>query len=290
MLPSLFLSQGGPKTHPGCLPHFPAFPMAGPLLPSPSGPDQALPSPARHLSQPALQPPVHPPQSGHGSPGHSGQSQLFRTIGKAAPLCSPISHLLVLQPPETMHVPGYPLWPFQPLHTLPLQPGTDFPLPPFFCSFLFILKVSAQRLLSNRPPSQAGASTASGLPQLPVPPPSWPSHTQPVHTPPASSPALTTLGDLCLRSSRGTWDCSSFTPIHTCHTFDTPNSKSRTRLVLLPSLCSCGVPWLGCPSDLPGILPSPLTAPPPSDGMVLTADQWRKDARRAGWHSVPPSE
>lgn len=161
-------------------------------------------------------------------------------------------------------------------------------------SFLLPIPIYPQGLCSETPLQQAPfpgwnkhrlwAPTASRpSPILALTP-------QPVHTPPAPSPALTTLGDLCLRSSRGTWDCSSFTPLHTCHTFDTPNSKSRTRLVLLPSLCSCSVPWLGCPSDLPGILPSPLTAPPPSDGMVLTADQWRKDARRAGWHSVPPSE
>ena len=269
MLPSLFLSQGGPKTHPGCLPHFPAFPMAGPLLPSPSGPDQALPSPARHLSQP---PPwargllsnlqtiplraAMAPQDTQDS--LSASIRLARLRPSAAPFltswCSspqrPRAHpwLASLAVPAFAHA----------------APSARHRLSP--PSFLLLVPIYPQGLCSESPLQQAPFPGWSKhrlwAPTASRPSPILALAPQPAHTPPAPSPALTTLGDLCLRSGRGTWDCSSFTPIHTCHTFDTPNSKPRTSLVLLPRLCSCGAPWLGCPSDLPGILPSPLTTLP----------------------------
>lgn len=125
-----------------------------------------------------------------------------------------------------------PLWPFQPWHMLPIQPGTPVP---FLLSSLcpYLSSRSLFRGPSSRDPcSQADASTASGFPWFPILPPSQPS------PPPAPIQATTTQVPGVVPASL------PFTPVTP---LIPPGPTPRTRLALLPSLSSCDAPLAEMP-------------------------------------------
>lgn len=169
---------------PLALPPLPIGPRSSPALSSqPSVPASSLGS-----WPPLFQPPVHPPECSLGS--QTTQDSLVSSLRLARlhpAAASMLTSSSVLQAPrDHEHVSGYPLWPFQTWHTLPIQPGTPVPsLLSSLCSYL-----SSRSLFrgpsSRDPRSQADASTASGIPWFPTLPPSQPS------PPPAPIQATTT--------------------------------------------------------------------------------------------------
>lgn len=157
LLPPLLLIQenGAPSfasiTHGGSTQ--PPASLPGPLPLSPSGPGQALPSPASHLSQPPLfQPPVHPPEHSLGS--QNMHDSLVCSIGSARlrpAAASTLTSSSVLQPPETTSMSLVTSLAIPALAHAAHSAGHTCPLPPFFSLPLFILKVFVQRPLFKRP-------------------------------------------------------------------------------------------------------------------------------------------
>lgn len=207
----------------------PIWPWSSPAL---SG-QPSVPASSLGSWPPLFQPPIHP-RAQPWLPEHAGQSCFFHTTGKAPPCYSLNAYLQFCAPAprDCKHVSGYPLWPFQPWHMLPIQPGTPIPsLLSSLCSYLS--SRSLFRGSSSRDPcSQADASTASGFSWFPILPPSQPS------LPPAPIQATTTQVPAAVPASL------SFTPV-------TPLIPSgptpRARLALLPSLSSCCAPLAEMP-------------------------------------------